>query len=122
MTKEELKKIEARCKVATEGPWCVEGGDTSGFCVTPDIYYEFEICEMNDTQEVLDEQKYANANFIAHSRQDVPDLIREVERLREAAKTFQELSVCHRLRKCPSKTLHARLEKALQILKGSDDA
>ena len=75
ITAEALDEIERRCAVATPGPWksYVEGRDhTSGdsFIMTGgnDIYL---------SGATLDDQ-----DFIAHARQDLPVLIREIRSLR----------------------------------------
>lgn len=124
MTKE-LEKIEARCKAATRGPWFFEGA--VGVVATPANEDDADIDDQGhryvfvfDPKTIGETACMANLEFAAEARQDIPDLIEEVKKLREAAKTFQELSVCHRLRKCPSKTLFARLQKASQILKESN--
>ena len=44
------------------------------------------------------------------------ELEAEVERLREAAKAYQDLSVCYRLGKRPTEKLFTRLVKAKEAL------
>jgi hypothetical protein len=74
---ETLDEIERRCAAATPGPWksYIEGRDhTSGdsFIMTGgnDIY--------------LSGATPADQDFIAHARQDLPALIREIRSLRKA--------------------------------------
>jgi hypothetical protein len=78
MSDEELDVIEARIKEATPGPWAsfVEGRDhTSGssFIRTPVSDIELSGATVSDQ------------DFIAHARDDVPRLLREVRRLRRSA-------------------------------------
>uniref|UniRef100_UPI003342CF4A hypothetical protein n=1 Tax=Castellaniella defragrans TaxID=75697 RepID=UPI003342CF4A len=80
MTEQQLREIEARCKAATAGPWvsCVEGRDHesgSNFIMTgprndrgPDIE--------------LSGATIADQEFMARARQDVPELLSEVCRLK----------------------------------------
>jgi hypothetical protein len=78
MSDEELDLIEARIREATSGPWAsfVEGRDhTSGssFIRTP----------VNDIE--LSGASASDQDFIAHARDDIPKLLREVRRLRRRA-------------------------------------
>ncbi|MGD0431156.1 MAG: hypothetical protein ABSA58_08695 [Acetobacteraceae bacterium] len=78
MSDEELDLIEARIREATAGPWAsfVEGRDhTSGssFIRTPGSDIELSGATASDQ------------DFIAHAREDVPKLLREVRRLRRRA-------------------------------------
>jgi hypothetical protein len=78
MSDEELDLIEARIRAATAGPWAsfVEGRDhTSGssFIRTPASDIELSGATASDQ------------DFIAHARDDVPNLLREVRRLRRRA-------------------------------------
>jgi hypothetical protein len=75
ITDAELDQIEARLQNASAGPWksFVEGRDhTSGsnFIQTP-----------NDDIE-LSGATVADQDFIAHARQDLPRLLRELRRVR----------------------------------------
>jgi hypothetical protein len=78
MSDEELDLIEARIREATLGPWAsfVEGRDhTSGssFIRTPASDIELSGATVQDQ------------DFIAHARDDLPRLLREVRRLRRRA-------------------------------------
>lgn len=42
-----------------------------------------------ETEEGLEREKAANAEFIAHAREDVPNLIAEVLRMRERLQTYE---------------------------------
>jgi len=78
MTDEELNEIEARARAATPGPWIYKNksrevvNDSPGFLVArvhcPSLKF------------------IRDGNFIAHVRDDVPALVREVRRLREIIK------------------------------------
>ena len=78
MTPEELEAIEARANKATEGPWAAHMDD---FTVRVDASYipaqrKIALCATGDNAN-------CNTTFIAAARQDIPDLIAEVRRLRE---------------------------------------
>lgn len=76
MSDERLAEIEARCATAIEGPW--ESGD--GYGGRGDIGIYALGMELANVQETIPEV----ARFIAHARQDVPELVAEVRRLRRA--------------------------------------
>lgn len=75
MLEKELNLIKMRCKKTTEGPWIsyVEGRDhTSGsnFIMTNGEDIELFGASIDDQ------------DFIAHSKQDIPKLLEEIERLK----------------------------------------
>jgi len=81
-----LAEIEERAKKATIGPWDVS--DTSELRVTwrPDHDHEFQdknapICHMRWVSGMGFTLVNEDADFIAHSREDIPALIAEVHRL-----------------------------------------
>jgi hypothetical protein len=78
MTQERLDAIKARCEAATRGPWTLTGSKHQ--LVDSDDkapMYKSIVCEVwHDTPN--------NAAFIVHARQDIPDLLQEVERLQAA--------------------------------------
>jgi hypothetical protein len=79
MTNEELAEIEARANAATPGPW----NDTSeGVASEKENYYICE-CYQNDPDDVIID---ADRKFIAHARDDIPNLIAEIKRLRTGIK------------------------------------
>lgn len=96
MDSQRLAEIEARCEAATEGPWEVAwktdfiwqlDGDGDRFGPIAEAHY----AEGNHDN---------NAAFIAHARDDVPDLLAEVRRLtaeneamRDILKPFMPLIV-----------------------------
>lgn len=71
MTPERLAEILERAEAATPGPWRIDGRrvvyerDGWSEMVTPILHVS------------------ADATFIAHARTDVPELVAEIERLRE---------------------------------------
>lgn len=82
MPESRLADIRERELLATEGPWIrwtdqdkIPGWD--GFYVVGDDVAEGEDC--NPTARVYTD---TDADFIAQARQDIPDLLTEVERLR----------------------------------------
>lgn len=114
LTAERLAEIKARCDAATEGPWgelCLaphyhEGhrlitsevntrwtrGDrpNQGYREDNACVDNVGICEGRTHQEdIKPEQFHANMTFIAHARQDIPDLLAEIERLQVAVKWFE---------------------------------
>jgi hypothetical protein len=73
MKKEELKAIKRRCEAATWGAWEVTPcGDE------PHVLYDIYNSSMPITSDCIQ----CDAEFIAHARTDVPQLVAEVERLR----------------------------------------
>jgi sugar phosphate isomerase/epimerase len=88
---DDIASIEARAAAATEGPWVMDhvgpvwvgnrsDGRTSGLW---EIIYGTRD-NLSDLTPEGAAVAVANAEFIAHAREDVPALIAEVERLREA--------------------------------------
>lgn len=66
-----IDEIKARFEAATPGPWkATFGMDCRAFVQTPDKDEDFKI------------YNHANAAFIAHSRDDIPYLLAEVEQAR----------------------------------------
>jgi hypothetical protein len=77
ITPERLAEIKARYEAATDGPWhgqhdefgCVQIGNYGWVCGGA-----------NEPEYDIDsEQGHADAEFIAHARTDMPDLVAEVE-------------------------------------------
>ena len=77
MSDERLREMQERCDKATPGPWSVD--EESGDVWVPSIWRSVAIIEDLDLPLV---NPAADRAFIAAARQDVPDLLDEVERLR----------------------------------------
>lgn len=75
MDSKRLEEIKARVEAATAGPW-----GTDGDSVYPRLQGGW-ICQLFYKDEARMPNSKNNAAFIAHSRQDVQDLLAEVERL-----------------------------------------
>ncbi|MEK4178508.1 hypothetical protein NSQ61_02780 [Aeribacillus sp. FSL K6-1121] len=75
LTNEELVAISERAEKASPGPW------VKTFATGIEIVCDFETKIISDDSGVI---RYSDAEFIAHAREDVPKLVAEVERLREA--------------------------------------
>ena len=76
LTDEELQYMRKRCAAATPGPWesYIEGRDhTSGSSFIMTSGEDIELTGATD----------ADQDFIAHTRQDMPRLLAEVQRLRQ---------------------------------------
>ena len=74
-----LAEIRARVEAATEGPWTAEYSGEQGNCVLPPGYRSTR--EAVAVTRLLSAQ--ADAEFIAHSRTDLPALLAAVEAVRE---------------------------------------
>lgn len=75
MNDKELHEIEARCNLATPGPWkaWIEGRDHTSGCSF--IQTGRDDIEMSGATQ-------ADYDFIAGAREDIPRLLEEVRRLR----------------------------------------
>lgn len=71
MTPERLAEIKARADAATKGPWKVAEQDLECWIAGPTVVQNQEGAFARP-----------NAAFIAHAREDIPDLLAEVERLK----------------------------------------
>jgi hypothetical protein len=82
----DLQAIRKRAEAATEGPWQAHKYSVSSEHTKSENYAGEidDICSLNDGEYIENYNAEADAEFIAHARQDVPALIAEVERLREA--------------------------------------
>jgi hypothetical protein len=85
MTNKELEEIKNRCLAATPAPWVsyVEGRDhTSGsnFIKTGDEKYRGDDIELHGAT-------VADQDFIAHARQDIPNLLNEIIKLKAMLET-----------------------------------
>lgn len=92
MTPERLAEIKSRAEAATPGPWEAElqevevDHDGTEYPYTGAWVPRACPWEDGDGYVHMDD---ANAEFIANARQDIPDLLAEVERLREHVATLE---------------------------------
>lgn len=83
MTEDELKQIEERAAAATPGPWFAKHGVIKWYVYSLDEDLGFSLQEFHP-DDGRDWATGETAAFIAASRQDIPALVAEVRRLREA--------------------------------------
>ena len=84
----DLEAIKARAEAATPGPWAVPGANVFRV-IAPEAEHHnprMGACPPYPWRVIAEPSSYdpsaADAEFIAHARTDVPDLVAEVERLR----------------------------------------
>lgn len=70
----DVEKIKKRCEAATPGPWRRE-------LIKVIAWKSHVICDLASTMGKYEPEE-ANAEFIAHAREDIPALLAEVARLR----------------------------------------
>ncbi|GIM45942.1 hypothetical protein DNHGIG_14910 [Collibacillus ludicampi] len=124
MNKEQLQAIRERVNRATPGPWSIhreDVGDDVVFYVPTMIKSEKRTIVDSDggliswSEPCTSEQVEADAEFIAHAREDVPALLNEVERLEEENRRFREA-----LEEISKEDSLYFAVKARQALKGGD--
>lgn len=92
-TRLDIEAIRARCEAATEGPWViVERDDGDGGPIPPEWLVGMErhprgYWEKDNTML----EKKADAEFIAHSREDIPALLARVAELEAGLAPFAGL-------------------------------
>jgi hypothetical protein len=74
MDRERVAEIEARAAKATPGPWRHEGRHVMALKVKT-------VAELPCGHVVHTRVDHRNAEFVAYARQDIPDLLAEVDRL-----------------------------------------
>jgi hypothetical protein len=85
MTDEELAGIEARANAATSGPWVWKvRGENGPLCMHSGDAIVFDDGTAWGEYGSPMHNEAADATFIAHARTDVPALVAEVRRLRDA--------------------------------------
>lgn len=96
--KQRIEEISEREKKATHGLW--ESVRTAGYCRVR--VYEEEVLDSDDVQicctdssEWSGDNPDSDANFIAHSRQDIPFLLDLVKRQEDVLKTKVGLAIRH---------------------------
>lgn len=85
-----LSEIRARCDAATPGPWDI-GGIRKNLIQTANAPF-CEVCTVRggSSFQEIDGQQKSNAAFIAHAREDIPYLLSEIERLKQANKISED--------------------------------
>jgi hypothetical protein len=83
MNKLDLEEIRRRSNAATEGPWVSDKGLSERGDKRTAVISHFDYDD-GDWYIHGDIAGHADAEFIAHARQDVPALIAEVERLQKS--------------------------------------
>jgi len=106
MTDERLRKIRERATKATPGPWELRKLDDGEYFKFAEDHEQvfvpaYSVRGLNTLGNYeCGAMELPNANFVAHARQDVPDLIEEVERLRklvdETLRLYRELKAEYR--------------------------
>lgn len=90
--KDKLNEIEARCEAATDGPWMTTHQGEFG---------EIRVCQKKKGADTLGfaeiESNIEDATFIAHSRQDIPKLLKVVRILSEALEKYDTREVIQAL-------------------------
>ena len=78
MDKERLQEIKSRLEKTTPGEWIVD-----------EQFRILHVWDEHYCEYVSDNWDKDNAEFIAHARQDVPDLVAEIEQLRAENARFR---------------------------------
>jgi hypothetical protein len=91
MTDSDLAAIAARCIAATPGWWWNESGTIHAPDWRPDAQ-SGSVCHPAHTFESNGIDWNADAEFIAHARQDVPALVAEITKLKRLLRPASTLS------------------------------
>jgi len=83
MNQKRIDEIRARCEAATPGEW----HDLDDWLVYTGDYIEGAGIS---NEQVVCTTKDGAAEFIAHARQDIPELLDEIDRLSGEVKTWKE--------------------------------
>jgi len=89
LTDERIAEIRARVEAATPGPWEVDDKYSDQFVVCELDEY-VAVSASTDADIGLDGR--ADAEFIAHARQDIPDLLDERDMLIQRLATVENLA------------------------------
>lgn len=105
LSDERLRDIKARAAAASPGPWYHDRGqvwwrndgpDSCPKCIMlPGVHthspYHWKLAQMSVHSADFRDAR-SNASFTAHARQDIPDLVAEVERLRAGLAWYADRS------------------------------
>lgn len=87
MSRERLAEIEARVKAATEGPWYYEPSDQGDRSVGLDGYGPSVTADEDGENPIAERwNSDRDANFSAHARTDIPDLLSHIAALERREK------------------------------------
>lgn len=89
ITSDELTQIKERADKAIVGPWFFDVGRKERLDRRPAVIEHFDY-EQGESFIHGDVASIEDAEFIAHSREDVPRLVAEVDRLQAYIKTLKE--------------------------------
>lgn len=96
MTGIDIDAIRARAEAATLGPW-FQGREGHRYESERDVYSHREP-EVNESHDIASSVwSSADAEFIAHAREDVPALLDEVERLRTERDAHRTMKDTYRI-------------------------
>lgn len=76
LSEKEIEAIRKRAEMATEGPWQKDGA--------------IDIHSPNGTEVAAAWGGYADQEFIAHAREDIPKLLAEIERLNAELVSYRQ--------------------------------
>ena len=82
LTDERIAEVEARCSNATPGPWA-----SYEYMVLNTSEYSIVVCDSGENGE-----SEKDAEFIAHARTDIPDLLAEVKALKAEKESMASVS------------------------------
>lgn len=90
MDRKYIDEIKSRLNNCTDGEWLLEKDSDDSPFIT-DIWLNGHDEGHIEIHGLTPEQSYLDAEFIAHSKKDVPALLAEIERLRELLKKIKEI-------------------------------
>lgn len=96
LSDERLAEIRARVDAAAPGPWresetVADRGADQWYVLPPADYSDLILARGFSDDLPRDARALANRTFIAHARTDIPDLLDEIARLREALAQVPEV-------------------------------
>ena len=100
LTQDELQAIKERAEKATSGPWYHTERDTQDIerYICSDSTGDFVVSSGHYYDEDWSEIKYDDAEFIANAREDIPQLVAEVERLQRKLRYLCNKDIPHMIR------------------------
>lgn len=83
LSSEDLTEIKARAEAAAPGPWTWKHWVANEYSINSPAHSHVLPHQEDDGWRIFLITDQADAEFIAHAREDVPRLVVEIERLRE---------------------------------------